>query len=115
MSFPLLFPLEKNESLIHKTLLTQELSCVKGLQRRKNVIEHWTVIRENCREDEDYRPVGEDGKKDLNGNTRPQRKLRHMKKGENQPWQMGEHSKCIVACEHFTMVQVVEFLVISSP
>ena len=48
---PLLYPLEKNGSLIHKTPLTQELSCVRGIQRRKNVIEHWTVIRENCREE----------------------------------------------------------------
>ena len=79
---PLLYPLEKNGSLIHKTPLTQELSCVRGIQRRKNVIEHWTVIRENCREDEDYRPVEEDGKEDLDGNSRQQSKQGPMNKGE---------------------------------
>ena len=39
------------------------------------------MIRENCREDEDYRLVEEDGKKGLDGNTRQQSKRCHMNKG----------------------------------
>ena len=42
------------------------------------------MIRENCREDEDYRLVEEDGKKGLDGNTRQQSKRCHMNKGETR-------------------------------
>ena len=60
------------------------------------------MIRENCREDEDYR---------LDGNPRQQSKRCPVKKAK-LAWQTGAF-RVGNGCERLTTVQVVEFLVIS--